>query len=69
MLEKMKSAHIPVFLILNKIDLLEKEKLLKVLARWQERMEFAEIFPISALDVYKRQVESYLLQNKKFTFS
>lgn len=71
MLEKMKSAHIPVFLILNKIDLLEKEKLLKVLARWQERMEFAEIFPISALtnDNIEHLLEitrSYLSEGPKF---
>lgn len=71
MLEKMKSAHIPVFLILNKIDLLEKEKLLKVLARWQERMEFAEIFPISALtnDNIEHLLEitrSYLSEGPKY---
>ena len=71
MLEKMKSAHIPVFLILNKIDLLEKEKLLKVLARWQERMEFAEIFPISALpnDNIQHLLEitrSYLSEGPKY---
>lgn len=71
MLEKMKSAHIPAFLILNKIDLLEKEKLLKVLARWQERMEFAEIFPISALtnDNIEHLLEitrSYLSEGPKY---
>ena len=71
MLEKMKSAHIPVFLILNKIDLLEKEKLLKVLARWQERMEFAEIFPISAItnDNIEHLLEitrSYLSEGPKY---
>lgn len=48
-LERMKTSQIPVFLILNKIDLIEKEKLINVLSSWQKRMQFAEIFPISAL--------------------
>lgn len=48
-LEKVKTSHIPCFLILNKIDLLGKEKLIKVLQEWKERYAFAEIFPISAL--------------------
>lgn len=48
-LEKIKTSHIPCFLILNKIDLLGKEKLIKVLQEWKERYAFAEIFPISAL--------------------
>ena len=48
-LEKIKTSHIPCFLILNKIDLLGKEKLIKVLQDWKERYAFAEIFPISAL--------------------
>lgn len=38
-----------MFLILNKIDLLDKEKLIRTLQQWQERHTFAEIFPVSAL--------------------
>lgn len=48
-LEKIKTSQIPCFLILNKIDLLGKEKLIKVLQEWKNRYTFAEIFPISAL--------------------
>ncbi|NCB33229.1 MAG: GTPase Era, partial [Erysipelotrichia bacterium] len=43
------SAGVPVFLILNKVDRLPKEKVLKNLNSWQKRYEFAEYFPISAL--------------------
>lgn len=48
-LDMMKQSHIPVFLILNKIDLIEKGKMMNILLSWQHRLEFAEIFPISAL--------------------
>lgn len=48
-LEKIKHGHIPCFLILNKIDLLDKEKILTTLRAWQERHAFTEIFPVSAL--------------------
>lgn len=49
LLEKIKQSHIPCFLLLNKIDLLKKEEVLKTLEEWKERYDFAEIFPISAL--------------------
>ena len=39
----------PVFLLLNKVDLLAKETLLPLIAAWSERREFAHIFPLSAL--------------------
>lgn len=48
-LEKLKESRIPCFLLLNKIDLLEKKKILRLLSEWQERYPFTEIFPISAL--------------------
>ena len=34
----------------QKIDLLKKEEVLKTLEEWKERYDFAEIFPISALE-------------------
>lgn len=48
-LEQLKQAGVPVFLLLNKVDLLTPEKLLPLLQEWQERGDFAEIFPLSAL--------------------
>jgi GTP-binding protein Era len=38
-----------VFLLLNKIDLLDKQKLLPVMTQFNERLKFREILPISAL--------------------
>ena len=48
-LDKLKTIKTPVFLILNKVDLLKKEEILEHIASWQERGRFAEIFPLSAL--------------------
>ena len=64
LLEKMKQSKIPVFLILNKIDLLSKEKVLETLIQWQDRMQFAEIFPISALA--RENVEHLLEVTKSY---
>lgn len=38
------------FLLLNKIDLIRKSRLLPLMDRYRQLHEFAEIFPISALD-------------------
>ncbi|MDE6476261.1 MAG: GTPase Era, partial [Erysipelotrichaceae bacterium] len=40
----------PCFLLLNKIDLLSKEELLKLLEEWSSRHHFQEIIPISAFE-------------------
>ena len=48
-LEKIKNKNIPVFLLLNKIDLVKnKEDLLKNIAELKELYDFKEIIPISA---------------------
>ena len=49
-LRMVEQAGVPVFLILNKIDKMPKEKVLKNLESWHRRFAFAEIFPISALN-------------------
>lgn len=69
-LERLKESHIPCFLLLNKIDLLDKEKVLKLLNEWQQRFPFTEIFPISALkqkniDQLLEVVKTYLEEGPK----
>ncbi|MEF9968113.1 MAG: GTPase Era, partial [Longicatena sp.] len=44
----LKDKKLPVFLILNKIDLMSKDKVMDSLLEWNKRYNFAEIFPISA---------------------
>lgn len=49
-LDLVKRSHTPVFLLLNKIDLLaDKRDLLPLIARFQPLYDFKEIIPISAL--------------------
>jgi GTP-binding protein Era len=43
-----KRAKVPVFLILNKIDLIKKTRLLPMIAELSKQGDFAEIVPISA---------------------
>jgi GTPase len=39
----------PVYLLLNKVDRVEKPRLLPLIDRYRREFEFAEVFPISAL--------------------
>jgi len=47
-IDLVKKAKIPVFLILNKIDLIKKPKLLPIIERLRGEHDFAEIVPVSA---------------------
>ncbi|HEV2118077.1 MAG TPA: GTPase Era, partial [Terriglobales bacterium] len=47
-LRLVKQAGTPVFLLLNKIDLIPKDRLLPLIERYSKLYEFKEIIPISA---------------------
>jgi GTP-binding protein Era len=47
-LDLVKRAKVPVFLILNKIDLIKKSKLLPMIEGYSREGTFAEIIPVSA---------------------
>lgn len=47
--EKLLCLNIPVILAINKIDLVEKDSLIPVIAAYNAQFKFAEIVPISAL--------------------
>lgn len=47
-IELLKKVTSPVILLLNKIDVIEKPKLLEIIDRYSKLREFAEIIPISA---------------------
>lgn len=48
LIEQLKGKKSPVVLVINKIDTVEKDKLLEVIAAYSQIAEFAAIIPISA---------------------
>jgi len=48
-INKIKDLNKPVFLILNKVDSIDKKDLLKIIDNYKDIYEFSEIIPISAL--------------------
>lgn len=48
-LELVKRVAAPVFLILNKIDLMKRSRLLPIIDAYRTRADFAEIVPVSAV--------------------
>ncbi|MGE5614373.1 MAG: GTPase Era [Bacillota bacterium] len=70
-IEQLKSVKTPVFLIINKIDLVKKEQLLKVIENYTNLMDFAEVIPVSALngegtDIVMKEIRNYLPEGPKY---
>ena len=49
LISRLESIENPLILVLNKIDLLTKKELIETSLLWQEKFNFAEIVPVSAL--------------------
>ena len=70
-INRLKEADGPVFLVLSKIDTVSKEALAKKLQKWQELFEFKEIIPISALnndnvDLLVETIKKYLPEGNMY---
>ena len=70
-IEKLKKTGSPVFLLINKVDTVEKPELLKVMDSYSRQYAFAEIIPVSALkgtnkDTLLKTIESYLPEGPRF---
>ncbi|MDD3369973.1 MAG: GTPase Era [Lachnospiraceae bacterium] len=48
-IEQLKKVNTPVILVINKVDTVKKDEILKYIDRYRNEMEFAEIVPVSAL--------------------
>lgn len=48
-LDKIKESHKPCILVINKIDLIQKEKLLKLIKLYSDEYDFKAVVPISAV--------------------
>jgi GTP-binding protein Era len=69
-LDILKQISTPLFLLLNKVDILKKEKILPMIDNYKELLNFREIIPISALkgtnlDVLERKIFEYLPEAEK----
>lgn len=49
-IERVKQANIPVFLVINKIDLVTPDELLPIIDTYRQEHDFDEIYPISATE-------------------
>jgi GTP-binding protein Era len=63
-IEKLQEVKTPVFLVINKIDLIHPDRLLEIIDIYKEKFEFAEIIPISAIQ--GNNVERLLEQIKRY---
>lgn len=63
-LNMVKNTGLPVFLVLNKMDKMKPEKIVKVIQQWQERYNFAEYFPLSAK--FGRSFEDLIKTTRKY---
>lgn len=64
LLAKLKESGAPVILVINKIDTIEKEKLLAVIAAYSSACDFETVIPVSAktgdgLDILLDEMEKY----------
>ncbi|MBR6886846.1 MAG: GTPase Era [Selenomonadaceae bacterium] len=63
-LERLSATTKPVILVVNKVDLLDREKLLPIIAEYSTRRNFAAVVPISAAD--GTNVDALIAEAKKF---
>ena len=64
LLDQLREEHIPTLLLINKIDTVEKETLLAVIAAYSEAFDFAAVIPLSArehqgLDTLLDELDQY----------
>lgn len=63
-LERLAATDKPVILVVNKIDLIGRDKLLPIIAEYSARRDFAAVVPISAAD--GTNLDALLAEAKKF---
>ena len=68
LIEQLKSSKCPVVLVINKIDTVEKDSLLEVIAAYSQAADFQAIIPISAktgdgVDALLAECEKYAIES------
>ena len=70
-INKLKEMKTPVFLLINKIDITEKDHIFSLMSEYNQLMEFADIIPISAatgegLEILLHKIENALPSGPKY---
>ena len=70
-MEMLKTVKTPVFLVLNKIDLVHPDELMPKIEKYKKHMDFTEVVPISALEGLNVEhfidvIKSYLPAGPKY---
>lgn len=63
-LERLSTTTKPVILVVNKVDLIEREKILQIISEYSARRDFAAVVPISAVE--GTNVDALINEAKKF---
>ena len=71
LLEQIKAQKVPAVLVINKIDTVEKEQLLEVIAVYSRACEFVSVVPISAktgegVDILLLEAEKFAVEGPHF---
>jgi GTP-binding protein Era len=69
-IDTLKKVTTPIFLLINKVDIVKKEKILLLIDKYKDLLEFKEIIPISALkgtnvEVLEENIYAYLPDAEK----
>ncbi len=70
-IEQLQSIRTPVFLVINKIDLIHPDQLFEMIDQYRNKYDFAEIVPVSALqgnnlNKLKEQIIEYLEEGPQY---
>jgi len=70
-MDELRKIDTPVFLVLNKIDLIKKDQLLSVISNYKDAMDFEGIIPVSAInndgvDIIVSQIKNILPEGPKY---
>ena len=63
-LERLETTTAPVILVINKVDLIDREKILPIISAYSARRNFAAVVPISAVD--GTNIDTLIDEAKKF---
>jgi GTPase len=69
-LETLAKVTTPLFLLINKVDIIKKDKILPIIDKYKDLLKFKEIIPVSALkgtnlDVLEKLIYEYLPEAEK----